>query len=125
MVDNKNEGDLVHIPTYLISHQTGLIFANFTHPNTTSNQQDNNQGSIVLKYSLEMSENEDATSANQTVIPYTLWYSGVYDFYDEFSINEVEDVFIQFSNTHFNNATEEVISHADFTPRVFTWSCLG
>ncbi len=72
-----------------------------------------------------MSENEDATSSNQTVIPYSLWYSGVYDFYDEFSLNEVEDVFIQFSNTHYNDKSEDLISHAEFNPRVFTWSCEG
>ena len=32
MVDYKNDGDLVHIPTYLIGHQVGLDFTGFTFP---------------------------------------------------------------------------------------------
>lgn len=39
-------------------------------------------------------------SNNQTnlIVPYQLWYSGVYDFdYDEFDLAEVEDVYLQLS----------------------------
>lgn len=65
---------------------------------------------LIVKNSLEI-----MMSKNATVVPYSLWYSGVYDFYSsEFNIREVEDVFLSLSNNE---------SATVFSPHIFTWSC--
>ncbi len=73
---------------------------------------------VILKSSLEIASYVNNTSSNQTfLMPYQLWYSGIYDFdYEEFDLKEIEDVYTQLS--YFQEKSQTY-----FEPRVFTFSC--
>lgn len=72
---------------------------------------------VILKSSLEIASYTNSSSDNDTMVPYQLWYSGIYDFdYEDFDLNEIEDVYKQLS--FFKEKSKSY-----FEPRIFTFSC--
>jgi hypothetical protein len=102
----------VHIPTYMITHEEARLLV--------TSVRDSPHLPVILKYSLEVIPKEEQGNASASV-PYNLWYTGVQDFKGEFDLREIEDVYIQLSANFDRDADA---SHAEFTPRTYTWKCL-
>lgn len=95
MSDANNKGEGLHIPTYLISYEDGEQIKKVI----------NEEDDIMIRVSLEIGNDDNE-------VEYDLWYAGAFDFIHH-DINQIKKVYQIINET------------AEFTPRIFTYSCVG